>query len=184
MLSGRTRLSWISNDGSPGDPCAPEPGSDASIGRAPADGSVIQPQLRYLASHCPTYRQISHLNRTCLSRLFQDIDFLRIVQGFDSHHPLHSQASRGNGGGGKYLTASENSWVLRTNSGPDHCARLPLTAPAFARGAALGLRLIKFQVRIGGRDRHPSALRQPPCQDRMRHGISAVSHKETFLRPR
>ena len=95
LLAGRTRLSWTSNDGSPGDPCAPEPSSDASIGRALADGSVIQPQSPYVASHCPTYREISHLNRTCLSKLFQDIEFLRVVHEFDSHHPPHSQATPG-----------------------------------------------------------------------------------------
>ena len=91
-------------------------------------------------------------------------------------HLQERQASRGKGGGGKYLTAWENSWELRTNSGPDHCARLPLTAPAFARSVALDLRL-KFQVRIGGRDHQPAVLRQPPARDRMRSEISAIGQE-------
>ena len=85
--------------------------------------------------------------------------------------PRQRQAGCGNRGGGKCLIAWENSWELRTNSAPDRCPRLPLIAPAFARGVALGLHLI-FQVRIRGLDRRPSTHRQPPARDRVRNESS------------
>jgi len=69
--------------------------------------------------------------------------------------PRQRQASRGHSGGVKILIAWENWWELRTDSAPDRCPRLPLVAPAFARGVALGFRLI-LQVRIRGRDFHLS----------------------------
>jgi hypothetical protein len=63
------------------------------FGQPPALGRLDE--LPHVASQRPTYREISHLNRTCLSKKSQDTDLSGIAYGFDSHHPLHSQATPG-----------------------------------------------------------------------------------------
>ena len=179
LLAGRTRLSSTSSDGSPDEPCAPEPSSDTSIGRAPAQGAVIQPPLPYVASRRPTYREISHLNRTCQAQDGQPTDSTEIKDGFDSHHPLHSRATPGTLRQPQRREVADLVGDFRaaaTAAGPCRCRGLPGVAPAFALTVALDLGR-KFQVRIRGRERHPSTRHKATHYNQRRGWTSAVGQK-------
>ena len=87
--------------------------------------------------------------------------------------PRPCRASCGNSGGGKFLIVWAIPWPEPVGAHPCHCCGLPGMAPAFALRVALGTGL-GFQVRIRGRDSHPSTHHQPTTRDRRRFGASAI----------
>ena len=146
---------------------------------APQPSERGQPRNRIARSHLDSL--ISRNPCGCSSMVELQLPKLLTWVRFPSPAPLprRRQASRGNSGGRKILIAWENLGDLHNGLAPGNCPRLPRVAPAFARRVTLDLDL-RFQVRIKGRDHHPSTRRQPLVRDRMRNGTSAIGRKPSF----